>query len=72
MNITYQETRALTRNDIEDMENDQLQNRGVDPNTGNPVIQGVQTQEVQEQEPGTSEIPKRVTTRKRSGGVLSR
>ena len=74
MNITYQETRALTRNDIEDMENDQLQNRGVDPNTGNPVIQGVQTQEVQEQEPGTSEIPKKVTRsrRKRSGGILSR
>jgi hypothetical protein len=65
MNITYQETRALTRNDIEDMENDQLQNRGIDPDTGNPVIQGVQTQEVQEQEPGTSSIPKRAVRRGR-------
>lgn len=65
MNITYQETRALTRNDIEDMENDQLQNRGVDPITGNPVIQGVQSQEVQEQEPGASEIPRRVGRRRR-------
>ena len=64
MSITYQETRALTRNDIEDMENDQLQNRGVNQETGNPVIQGVQTQEAQEQRPGASEIPKRATGRR--------
>tara|TARA_B110000483_G_scaffold98719_1_gene121103 strand:+ start:4173 stop:5048 length:876 start_codon:yes stop_codon:yes gene_type:complete len=62
MNITYQETRALTRNDIEDMENDQLQNRGIDQETGNPVIAGVPTQGAQEQEPGASSIPQRVST----------
>tara|TARA_B110000858_G_C17806569_1_gene478313 strand:- start:4164 stop:5036 length:873 start_codon:yes stop_codon:yes gene_type:complete len=60
MNMTYQETRALTRNDIEDMENDQMQNRGIDQETGNPVIQGVKTQEAQKQRPGASSVPKKV------------
>lgn len=60
MNMTYQETRALTRNDIEDMENDQMQNRGIDQDTGNPVIQGVKTQEAQNQKPGASSVPKKV------------
>ena len=59
MSVTYQETRALTRNDIEDMENDQMQNRGIDQETGNPVIQGVKTQEAQVQKPGSSSQPKR-------------
>ena len=59
MSVTYQETRALTRNDIEDMENDQMQNRGIDQETGNPVIQGVKTQEAQTQKPGGSSQPKR-------------
>ena len=65
MSVTYQETRALTRNDIEDMENDQMQNRGIDQETGNPVIQGVKTQEAQEQRPGSSSIPKKVNRRGR-------
>tara|TARA_E500000318_G_scaffold44211_1_gene41783 strand:+ start:36 stop:1109 length:1074 start_codon:yes stop_codon:yes gene_type:complete len=37
VSLTYQETRALTRNDIRDMENDKLGNRGIDEN-GNPSI----------------------------------
>ena len=59
MVLNYQETRALTRNDIEDMENDQMQNRGIDQETGNPVIQGVETQEAQEQRPGASSVPRK-------------
>lgn len=39
VNLTFQETRTLTRKDIQDMENDQLENRGIDEN-GNPTIQG--------------------------------
>lgn len=67
MSVTYQETRALTRNDIEDMENDQMQNRGIDQETGNPVIQGVKTQEVQKQRPGSSSQPRRGRNRRGRG-----
>jgi len=37
ISITYQETRALNRKDLIDMENDQLQNRGIDEN-GIPTV----------------------------------
>jgi len=37
LSITYQETRALNRKDLIDMENDQLQNRGISE-TGVPTI----------------------------------
>ena len=37
VSITYQETRALNRKDLIDMENDQLQNRGIDEN-GIPTV----------------------------------
>jgi hypothetical protein len=37
LSITYQETRALNRKDLIDMENDQLQNRGINEN-GVPTI----------------------------------
>lgn len=37
LSITYQETRALNRKDLIDMENDQLQNRGISEN-GVPTI----------------------------------
>jgi len=36
--LNFQETRALTRKDIADMENDKLQNRGIDPETGRPTL----------------------------------
>ena len=36
--INFQETRALSRKDIADMENDKLQNRGIDPTTGRPML----------------------------------
>ena len=35
--ISFQETRALNRHDIEQMENDQLGNRGIDEN-GRPLV----------------------------------
>ena len=37
ISITYQATRALNRKDLLDMENDQLQNRGIDEN-GIPTV----------------------------------
>ena len=36
--LNFQETRALTRKDIADMESDKLQNRGIDPETGRPNL----------------------------------
>ena len=38
VSLNFQETRALTRKDIADMENDKLQNRGIDPETGRPTL----------------------------------
>jgi len=37
ISLQFQETRVLTRNDIADMENDKLGNRGIDEN-GNPTV----------------------------------
>jgi hypothetical protein len=49
------------------MENDQMQNRGIDQETGNPVIQGVKTQEAQTQKPASSSQPKRGRNRRGRG-----
>jgi len=55
LSLTFQETRALTRNDIEDMENDQVGNRGIDEK-GNPTVGRMQFPK--KQEPAKSTTPR--------------
>lgn len=38
ISLTFQESRSLTRKDLIDMENDQLANRGIDPDTNQPTV----------------------------------
>lgn len=44
--LSFQETRALTRKDITEMENDKLENRGIDPDTGRPLLSTVIEEDV--------------------------
>lgn len=52
VSLTFQETRALTRNDITNMENDLLENRGIDEN-GKPTVAPVASPKKQSAEPTT-------------------
>ena len=64
LSLTFQETRTLTRNDIEDMDNDQEGNRGID-DKGNPTVGRMQFPK--KQEPAKSATTSKVKRARATG-----